>query len=74
MNAVKNEEASQISKLNEEITALKKRLEGEGGGVGGGQGSTDTSALEARHRQQLKELEEQVHLAGRARYSFCVHA
>ena len=27
MNAVKNEEASQISKLNEEINALKKRLE-----------------------------------------------
>jgi len=64
VNAVKNEEASQINKLHEEIAALKKRLEGAGtgGSGGGGQGTADTSALEARHRQQLMELEEQVRI------------
>jgi len=56
VKAVKNEEANQISKLNDEIRALKERLLKEGGG--GGQEQVDTSALEEKHRQQLQELEE----------------
>ena len=56
VNAIKNEETSQISKLNDEIRQLKLRLEGQA------QISTiaDTSALEERHRQQLNDLEEAI--------------
>eukprot|EP01041_Mallomonas_annulata_P001819 gene1819-3526_t len=61
VKAVKNEEASQISKLNDEIRLLKERLMREEGGGGGGGGSAvqvDTTALEEKHKQQLAELEE----------------
>jgi hypothetical protein len=51
VNAVKNEEASQVSKLNDEIKALKERLEGQNVNI-------DTSVMEERHRQQLLDLEE----------------
>lgn len=51
VNAVKNEEASQVSKLNDEIKLLKERLEGQNVNV-------DTSMIEERHRQQLLDLEE----------------
>jgi kinesin family protein 1/kinesin family protein 3/17 len=51
VNAVKNEEASQVSKLNDEIKLLKERLEGQNVNV-------DTSMMEERHRQQLLDLEE----------------
>jgi len=55
VNAVKNEEASQISKLNDEIRLLREKLAGQASA--GNVSSFDTSALEERHRQQLKELE-----------------
>jgi hypothetical protein len=67
VNAVKNDEASQISRLNDEIRMLKERLAGQapapggtpaGGGAGAGASTADTSALEERHKLQLKELEE----------------
>jgi kinesin family protein 1/kinesin family protein 3/17 len=51
VNATKNEEASQVSKLNDEIKLLKGRLEGQNVNV-------DTSMIEERHRQQLLDLEE----------------
>eukprot|EP01038_Epipyxis_sp_PR26KG_P007305 gene7305-9952_t len=51
IKAVKNEEASQISKLNEEIRILKEKLIAQNATV-------DTSVLEDKHRQQLKELEQ----------------
>jgi hypothetical protein len=61
VNAVKNEESSQISRLNDEIRMLKERLVGQQGG-GSVSASVDTSALEEKHRQQLKEMEEALKL------------
>ena len=68
LSAKKNEEASQISKLNDEIAMLKKKLEEQmlsGGGVGGGGASLDAFAagadpdpeLELKYKNQIKELE-----------------
>ncbi len=36
VKAVKNEEASQVNRLNDEIRMLKEKLSGQGGGGGGG--------------------------------------
>lgn len=52
--AVKNEEASKIDKLNDEIRLLKEKLAQNGSG---GTAVADTSALEEKHKQQLRELE-----------------
>lgn len=56
IKAVKNEEASQISRLNDEIRLLKEKLMKQA--VDGPTVTVDTSELEEKHRQQLKELEE----------------
>lgn len=55
VNAVKNEEGSQISKLNDEIRLLREKLAGQ---ATENVSNFDTSALEERHRQQLAELEQ----------------
>ena len=51
VNAVKNEESSQVNKLNEEIRLLKDKLMGQ-------VSSVDYSSIEEKHKQQLLELEE----------------
>eukprot|EP01034_Spumella_vulgaris_P021448 gene21448-27481_t len=50
VKAVKNEEASQVNRLNDEIRALKEKLSGQHSNI-------DASELEDKHRQQLLELE-----------------
>lgn len=59
MKAVKNEQSSQISKLNDEIRALKEKLLSQGaGGAGPQDGGQDASALDEKNRQRLRDLEE----------------
>jgi hypothetical protein len=64
VNAVKNEEASQVSRLNDEIKMLKAKLEGQQANSSSNGNSNinnvDTTELEDKHRQQLKELEEAI--------------
>jgi hypothetical protein len=66
VNAVKNEESSQISRLNDEIRLLKEKLvsqtTGNGNQTANVSSSVDTSALEEKHRQQLKDMEEALKL------------
>eukprot|EP00605_Chrysophyceae_sp_TOSAG23-4_P001084 GSChrysophyteH1.ASY1.ANO1.1189.1 assembled CDS len=52
VKAVKNEEASQISKLNDEIRQLKEQL------AAGGKGEDGKAEVEERHKRQLRELED----------------
>ena len=54
VNAVKNDESSQVSRLNDEIKMLKEKLMNQPATVT----AQDTSVLEEKHRTQLKELEE----------------
>lgn len=54
VNAVKNDESSQVNKLNEEIKLLREKLASQPSTMA----NVDTSELEERHRLQLKELEE----------------
>ena len=68
LSAKKNEEASQVSKLNEEITALKRKLEEQmlerGGAADGaerGEGAPSDPAVEERYKNQIKELEAAMH-------------
>ncbi|GMH66787.1 hypothetical protein TL16_g04507 [Triparma laevis f. inornata] len=63
LSAKKNEEASQISQLNDEIAALKKKL-AEQAAVGGGDSGGDSilavggdPEAEARYRKQIEEME-----------------
>lgn len=61
VKAIKNDESSQISRLNDEIRALKEKLmrqEVDGGGGSAKFEVADVSEIEERHRQQLKDLEE----------------
>jgi len=61
VKAIKNEQSSQISKLNDEIKALKEKLMSQGGTGSsgpGGEAAVDTSALEEKNRQRLKDLED----------------
>ncbi|CAM9250349.1 unnamed protein product, partial [Ectocarpus fasciculatus] len=60
VKVVKNDESSQISRLNDEIRALKERLMSQGGDSSGASKLevADVSEMEERHRQQLKDLEE----------------
>jgi hypothetical protein len=59
VKAVKNEQSSQISKLNDEIRALKEKLLSQGGAGGGASGGAqDSSALDDKNRQRLRDLEE----------------
>jgi hypothetical protein len=65
VKAIKNEESSQISRLNDEIRALKEKLaQQEGGdgpisrGSGSGSGGSGNAVLEDKAQQQLRELEE----------------
>lgn len=51
VKAVKNEQSSQVSKLNEEIKALKDKLMNQGS-------QADSSALDEKNRQRLKDLED----------------
>jgi septal ring factor EnvC (AmiA/AmiB activator) len=53
VNAVKNDEASQISRLNDEIRALKEKLANQRP-----ESAADPTVLEERHQNQLRELEE----------------
>ncbi len=55
MKAVKNEEASAISRLNDEIRMLKEKLAQNASG-----NSETTGVLSEKNKQQLKELEEAV--------------
>ena len=59
---MKNEQSSQNSKLNDEIRALKEKLMSQGGaGAGTGMaqdGNQDSSALEEKNRQRLRDLED----------------
>lgn len=61
VSATKNEEASQISRLNAEIEELKKKLAGGGGGggdMGGGLLAEDEKReIEEKYKQQLKDME-----------------
>ena len=57
MKAIKNEQSSQISKLNDEIKALKDKLMSQGPGAGSSE-TVDNSALEEKNRQRLKDLED----------------
>jgi kinesin family protein 1/kinesin family protein 3/17 len=63
VNAVKNEEASQVSKLNEEIRLLKEKLAAQAANGSTGTDSTsklpdvDRAEIEQKHKQQLSELE-----------------
>lgn len=61
MKAIKNEESSQISRLNDEIRALKEKLaqqqiEGNGGNVSASRNSS--SVNDEKTSQQIKDLEE----------------
>jgi flagellar motility protein MotE (MotC chaperone) len=63
VKAIKNEESSQISRLNDEIRSLKEKLaqqEGGDGPIGSGGGSDigNNAILEDKAQQQLRELEE----------------
>ncbi len=65
VKAVKNEEASQISKLNDEIRQLKEQLAAgaaraaeENQAFGGGKGEDGKAEVEERHKRQLRELED----------------
>jgi len=69
VKAVKNDEASQVSKLNDEIKQLREQLAAEAARMAEGRGSSsamissnnsgmDTSELEEKHKQQLRELED----------------
>ncbi len=71
VKAIKNEEASQISKLNDEIRQLKEQLADEAARAAASDSAQINSSinnnssdnggnieLEARHKQQLKELED----------------
>ncbi|KAJ1437629.1 P-loop containing nucleoside triphosphate hydrolase protein [Ochromonadaceae sp. CCMP2298] len=54
VKAVKNEQSNAISRLNDEIKALKDKLATQGGG----QSEQGESALEDKNRQRLLDLEE----------------
>jgi hypothetical protein len=54
VKAVKNEQSNAISRLNDEIKALKDKLAGQGGG----NEVDNSSALEDKNRQRLLDLEE----------------
>jgi seryl-tRNA synthetase len=63
VKAIKNEESSQISRLNDEIRALKEKLAQQEGGDGpisrgSGSGGSGNAVLEDKAQQQLRELEE----------------
>ena len=62
LSAKKNEEASQISKLNDEIAMLKKKLEEQAEGDGGAPGSLLSFApdpeVESKYQNQIKEVRE----------------
>eukprot|EP00927_Polykrikos_kofoidii_P046566 TRINITY_DN40767_c0_g1_i1.p1 TRINITY_DN40767_c0_g1~~TRINITY_DN40767_c0_g1_i1.p1 ORF type:complete len:1307 (-),score=299.52 TRINITY_DN40767_c0_g1_i1:215-3658(-) len=64
VSATKNEEASQISRLNAEIEELKKKLQsGAGGGGGGGSGmlaDDERQEIRNKYEQQLKDMETMV--------------
>eukprot|EP00927_Polykrikos_kofoidii_P030186 TRINITY_DN26016_c0_g1_i1.p1 TRINITY_DN26016_c0_g1~~TRINITY_DN26016_c0_g1_i1.p1 ORF type:complete len:1210 (+),score=254.90 TRINITY_DN26016_c0_g1_i1:69-3698(+) len=65
ISATKNEEASQISRLNAEIEELKKKLAKGGAGVavGGGSGmlaSDEREEIRTKFEQQLKDMESMV--------------
>jgi len=63
VSATKNEEASQISKLNAEVEELKKKLAsqaagGGGGGSGGLIANEERAEIKAKFEAQLKEMEQ----------------
>mmetsp|Transcript_42847 Transcript_42847/g.118436 ORF Transcript_42847/g.118436 Transcript_42847/m.118436 type:complete len:1278 (+) Transcript_42847:79-3912(+) len=63
VSATKNEEASQISRLNAEVEELKKKLAtaGPGGGGGGGSGimaEEERQEIRQKFEQQLKDMEQ----------------
>jgi len=67
VKAIKNDEASQVSKLNDEIRLLREQLAAEAARATEGSGPVimsntsrhaDTSELEIKHKQQLRELED----------------
>mmetsp|Transcript_2330 Transcript_2330/g.6687 ORF Transcript_2330/g.6687 Transcript_2330/m.6687 type:complete len:1259 (-) Transcript_2330:183-3959(-) len=62
VSATKNEEASQISRLNAEIEELKKKLSAGGGGGGGGGvvAEEERKEMQARFQQQLAEMQQMV--------------
>jgi chromosome segregation ATPase len=57
VKAVKNEQSSQVSKLNDEIRLLKEKLMNQSAGAGAQDGQ-DASALDEKNRQRLRDLEE----------------
>lgn len=58
VSATKNEEASQISRLQAEVEELKKKLAGGGGSGGGGLSEAEREAEKANFMRQLKEMEQ----------------
>lgn len=65
VSATKNEEASQISRLNAEIEGLKKKLAqaGPGGGGGGGGGAMadeERQMIQEKFQQQLADMQKMV--------------
>jgi chromosome segregation ATPase len=57
VKAVKNEQSSQVSKLNDEIRLLKEKLMNQSSGAGAQDGQ-DASALDEKNRHRLRDLEE----------------